>query len=511
MTEREFTDNMKNRLWRLNNLYMVMDDQGNKVRFRLNAVQHILYKALWWLNVVLKSRQHGITTFVCIFFLDACLFNENVRAGIIAHKLKDAQKIFRDKIKFAYDNLPASLKKQCVPVKDDALELLFEHNSGIYVGTSMRSGTLQYLHISEYGWLCAHTPQKAKEIKSGAMETVHQGGIIIVESTAEGVGNDFQKLCTTAQNNSGKELSRMDYRFHFFPWYKKLENQLFEAVAISEDLQKYFARIENETGDRIADSYRAWYSKKKITLGSDTYKEHPSTAEEAFLASIEGSYYGARMIQAEEEGRVTMVQPVAYAKVYSFWDIGDIHTSIWFCQFIKNQIRCVDYYEDNAGLGLPEYGRVLQAKPYIYGDHFAPPDIGGSNRKSFQTGKTTLDIAAEAGIHFKVIEPHRIEDRIAAVRDVVLNQCWFDKIRCEFGIKCLKNYRKEKDELASSEDITVYKNRPYHDGFSHGADAFGYMAMAFMYEMIGGSRLGATRPQSIHEDAPEPEYDLLGL
>jgi len=51
-------------------------------------------------NVILKARQLGFTTFIQIFMLDACLFNSNIRAGTIAHKLDDAKTIFRDKVKY---------------------------------------------------------------------------------------------------------------------------------------------------------------------------------------------------------------------------------------------------------------------------------------------------------------------------------------------------------------------------------------------------------------------------
>ena len=59
--------------------------------------------------------------------------------------------------------------------KDAADELLFSNNSSIRVGVSMRSGTLQYLHISEYGQVCARFPEKAREIRTGALNTVQAG------------------------------------------------------------------------------------------------------------------------------------------------------------------------------------------------------------------------------------------------------------------------------------------------------------------------------------------------
>jgi hypothetical protein len=64
----------------------------------------------------------GISTFVCLLFLDRCLFNSNLHAGIIAHTREDAEVMFR-RVKFAYDSLPAELKVLRIVNTDNAREL----------------------------------------------------------------------------------------------------------------------------------------------------------------------------------------------------------------------------------------------------------------------------------------------------------------------------------------------------------------------------------------------------
>jgi hypothetical protein len=59
-------------LWRLNNLYWIIDKSGNKTLFKLNWAQEQLYRDLWYCNLILKARQLGISTFVCLLFLDRC-------------------------------------------------------------------------------------------------------------------------------------------------------------------------------------------------------------------------------------------------------------------------------------------------------------------------------------------------------------------------------------------------------------------------------------------------------
>ena len=454
----------------------------------MNKIQYILYRALWWLNIVLKSRQHGITTFFCLFFLDACLFTPNVRAGIIAHKMVDAKKIFRDKIKYAYDHLPLEIRSDIYLVKDDACELIFSNNSGIYTGTTMHSATLQYLLVTEYGWLCAHAPQRALEVKN-AMETVHKGGFVAIESTADNVGDDFQVICdrAMAKRDKGTALSRMDYKFHFFPWYLKESNQLSDYVEISAEDDEYFIRIEAESGHTIGQFHRNWYVKKKEVLNEKIYTQHPSTEQEAFFASSEGSYFARYMIKATEQNRICELPWERPCLVHCMWDLGDMHNAIWFWQLVGDWVHCIDFYYDNNGLSLQEYKKVLDSKPYIYGEHFCGPDLLTSNRK--KQGIITINYASEVGIDFRPVEAHSIESRHEAVR-MLLNKVKFDKGRCHFGVQFLFQYKKERNELASTEEIAVFKSKPLHNAASHGADAFGHGAIAYRNEDIGGTIMG---------------------
>lgn len=200
----------------------------------------------------------------------------------------------------------------------------------------------------------------------------------------------------------------------------------------------------------------------------------------------EGTFYGIQMSRAKKQGRMADIPYMPDYPVFSFWDPGDVHTAIWFAQFISNWAYIIDYYEDNQGLGIPAYAKVLQTKGYVYGGHYGPQDLMGSNRKSMQTGKTTLDIAAELGIQFNMVIAHRIEDRIEAAR-VFLDRCKFDKVRCKSGIEGLDAYRKKKNETLSLEDKIVYHETPIHDWASHPADAFGYMAIVHRYQQIAGT------------------------
>ena len=91
----------------------------------------------------------------------------------------------------------------------------------IRVSTGFRSGTYQRLLVSEFGKICAKSPDVAKEIVTGSLNTVSSDQVIAIESTAEGRSGYFYEYCQTAQaiQQSGRELTPMDMRFFFFPWF----------------------------------------------------------------------------------------------------------------------------------------------------------------------------------------------------------------------------------------------------------------------------------------------------
>ena len=112
------------------------------VQFKPNRAQLRFIERLWHRNVILKARQLGFTTLVCIVWLDHALFNNNVRCGIIAQDREAAEVIFRDKVKFAYDRLPESLRAVRPLLTDSKSELLFSNNSSINNSSIKMSSSL---------------------------------------------------------------------------------------------------------------------------------------------------------------------------------------------------------------------------------------------------------------------------------------------------------------------------------------------------------------------------------
>ena len=206
---------LSNKWYRLNTLYKIKDKNGKTRTFKPNKQQRERFIRGHCRNVILKARQLGFTTHEMIDALDDCLFTENFAAGCIAHALEDAKDIFRNKIKFAYDQLIKGPwvaifetlgLKLARPTSDRGEAYVFDNGSSIRVSTSYRGGTLQRLHVSEFGKICRKYPDKAQEIVTGAFEAVGLGNLITLESTAEGREGYFHDYCAAAQklSESGK-------------------------------------------------------------------------------------------------------------------------------------------------------------------------------------------------------------------------------------------------------------------------------------------------------------------
>ena len=223
-------DQLADPWWRITSgaIYKIItkgDDSadGLVIPFIPNDVQLELMRSLWHRNVVLKARQRGITTLIAILWLDTALFSSDpIQCGIIAQDKDAVESIFRHKVKFAYDHLPQFMRDEFKMVKDSAREIQFAHNlSSVRVATSMRSGTIHRLHISEFGKICAKYPDKAQEVITGSIPAVPKSGILVIESTAEGQEGEFYKITKRSmdQRDTSAILSVKDYKFHFYSWW----------------------------------------------------------------------------------------------------------------------------------------------------------------------------------------------------------------------------------------------------------------------------------------------------
>lgn len=478
ITQADVRANIHDYEWRMNNLYFIKDSQGRKVLFNPNQAQKHFNDNRTHLNIILKARQLGFSTFIDLLGFDLAFWLPNKEVVIQAQDRTAAEKLFEEKIQFPYDNLPASVRALNPLVKSNTREMKFVNGSIVRVVTSARSGTTNFLHISEFGKICAKSPEKAREVVTGSLNTVAPGQFVFIESTAEGREGAFYDMTQEAIKFQleGRELSINDYSFHFYPWYQEpryVANP--GAVVISKNMHEYFDLLERMESVTISLEQRAWYCKKKISQKDDMKREFPSTPKEAFEQSIIGAYFPDEMALVRAEGRIRRIPYEPRLPVHTFWDIGRDTTSIWFMQHyaITNEYRFINYFQ-SCNHSLQWYVKEIYKLGYHFASHWFPHD-GDVHSIDNPEEETRVEVIRKLGLTVEVVP--RIDQKVNAIQAArdILNNCYFDEENCEEGIKHLDHYRKEWDDK-----LGTYKNdKPLHDSHSHGADSFQQFATGY--------------------------------
>jgi hypothetical protein len=253
----------------------------------------------------------------------------------------------------------------------------------------------------------------------------------------------------------------------------KGKNEFWELWHEAQDDPNWFTAMLKASATSILDQEEL--DEARRTMGDDRYEQE---FECSFEAAIQGAFYAKEMKEATEDERITRVPYDRAASVITAWDLGiGDSTAIWFAQFVGQEIRIIDYYE-NSGVGLDHYAKVLLDKEYQYEQHILPHDV---QVKELGTGKSRLETLDALGIRNIEIAPKlAVEDGIQAARTMI-PKCWFDADNCTRGIEALRQYRRDFDEK-----LKTWRGRPLHDWTSHGADAFRYLAVGYRRESDWG-------------------------
>jgi hypothetical protein len=397
----------------------------------------------------------------------------NTHIGIIAHTQSDASHIFKTKVRAPYDNLPPEVKAVAETKTDNSLELSLSNGSLVRVATSLRSGTYRGILVTEFGKLCARFPERAREVVTGAMPTVHDGGMFTIESTAEGRDGAFYTFCQEARNRDreGLKPAPRQFKFHFYAWWQNpLAAVKPDGVMVPAIMAKYFTSVEKLLHIRLTEAQKAWYVLEAEKLQEDMKRENPSTPDEAFEAAVVGAYYSEAMAWLRENGRITSVPWDPNHPVETAWDLGIDDTNfIVFHQKIGNEHRLIDCYQ-NTDEGMGHYAGILNQRGYGYREHYLPHD--GEQRIQGEVVQTRKGILENL-----TIRPIRTVERIKDKREGVhlvrtfLRKCWLDKERCAPLIKALDAHRREWDEANG-----CFRERAVHDWTSHPNDAMETLA-----------------------------------
>ena len=193
-----------------------------------------------------------------------------------------------------------------------------------------------------------------------------------------------------------------------------------------------------------------------------------------YATVLEGAYYAQHLANASLEGRIGFFGKDPLVKVHAFWDIGGTSkksdaTAIWVVQYIGEEVRLIDYYE---AVGQPFESHVNWLRNRGYEDALCVLPHDG--RKHDMVYKVTPEgFLHDAGFSVDTI-PNQgagaVMARIEAARRM-FPSCRFHDENTKGGREALGWYHEKRDEARNM------GLGPDHDWSSHGADAFGLVAI----------------------------------
>ena len=185
--------------------------------------------------------------------------------------------------------------------------------------------------------------------------------------------------------------------------------------------------------------------------------------------TVDGAIFAKEMQQADKDGRICRVPYDATKPVHAVFDLGwSDSTAIWFLQFVGMETRLIRYIEDSQKT-ISYYLATMQTFGYVYDKIWLPHDA--ENKTLAAAGRSIDDIVRAAGYKTTILPKVPIVDSINAAR-TIFPSCYFDREHAADGITCLRHYRYEVDP-----ETGQFSRNPLHDHYSHGADAFRYIAL----------------------------------
>jgi hypothetical protein len=290
---------------------IIIKKGGEPIPFSFNSGQRFIHQCLETQlketgkvrAVILKGRQLGCSTYIQSRYFHKVITSKGIKAYILTHESDATNNLF-DMTKRFYELLPPGLSY--IADKSNAKKLFFSQlQSGYAIGTAGnegtgRSQTIQLFHGSEV----AFWPH-ADEHEGGVLEAVsdEDGTEIILESTANGIGNYFHQMWLGACSGES------EYQAIFVPWYWQKENTAEDKTfRLNEDENEL---IEQYAKDGMTIPHLIWRRKKLLKKKGDfdealkTFKqEYPCTPMEAFHNPISNIFINSKFVLIARQNNV---------------------------------------------------------------------------------------------------------------------------------------------------------------------------------------------------------------
>jgi hypothetical protein len=385
------------------NCMLIRSKSGAVQPLRFNRAQQYIHERLEEQKrrtgkvraLILKGRQQGCSTYVSARYYHASSWRKGVRTFILTHEDAATQNLF-EMVNRYHENCPEFVRPSTGAA--NAKELLFDVlDSGYKVGTAGtkgvgRSSTVQLFHGSEVAFW-----KNAETHAAGVLQAVpnEDGTEVILESTANGIGNFYHQNWQAAERGEG------DFIAIFVPWFWQEEYRREAPVGfdLTEEERAYADLYGLDNGQM------AWRRNKISELKDPALfkQEYPATAAEAFQMSGHDSFIKPELVaQArknirEESGPLVMgFDPARFGddgsalarrrgrkviKVERRNKLTTMEGAGWIKQVIDAESP-VRVFIDVGGLGVGIYDRLVEmgydeiVKPVNFGSApLEPPKI----------------------------------------------------------------------------------------------------------------------------------------
>jgi hypothetical protein len=338
--------------------------------------------------LILKGRQQGCSTYVGARYYWRTTWSQGQRTFILTHEDQATQNLF-EMVNRYHENCPEFVRPSTGAA--NAKELFFDVlDSGYKVGTAGtkgvgRSSTIQLFHGSEVAfWPNAETHA------AGVLQAVpdEDGTEVILETTANGVGNLYHQKWRDAENGVG------DFIAIFVPWFWQDEYRrpVPAGFALDEEESEY-ALLYGLDMEQMA-----WRRNKIAELkDANLFKqEYPATAAEAFQMSGHDSFIKpasivrARKAECEPSGPLVIgFDPSRYGddsgamahrrgrkvlKIAKRQKLSTMESAGWAKQVIDTE-KPARMFIDVGGLGAGIYDRLVEMG---YGEIVRAVNFGGA-------------------------------------------------------------------------------------------------------------------------------------
>lgn len=263
----------------------ILDKSGNRLPLVLNKAQlyiHALIEQQLERTgkvrvLILKGRQQGASTYIAARFYWKTSMHAGRRAFIVAHEQKATDNLF-SMVKRYHEHNPVPPRTGATNAK----ELIFDAlDSGYKLATAGskdvgRSNTAQLLHGSEFGFWA-----NAAMHLAGIGNTIADlpGSEIILESTANGLGNQFHTMWQQAEKGDG------EYIAIFVPWFWQDEYR----SPVQPDFELSKDELEYQLAYGLDMEQMQWRRNKIRTYGAGMEwlfdQEYPAVPALAFQSS----------------------------------------------------------------------------------------------------------------------------------------------------------------------------------------------------------------------------------